>query len=88
MVSRRGLILQAATGALAVQMALLWSAPNQLTYFNAFAGTDPAYVSSDSDFDWGQDALALQAYFATHRVPKLYVLLNGTTKPGSLNCRP
>ena len=40
--------------------------------------------SSDSDFDWGQHAVALKRYFATYHVPKLYVSLNGTTRTCSL----
>jgi hypothetical protein len=87
--TRRALILAAAGGAIALQLALLLSSvPNQLTYFNAFAGSDPAYVSSDSDFDWGQHALALQQYFAQHQVPELYVLLSGTTKTCTLTLPP
>jgi hypothetical protein len=62
--------------------------PDQITYFNLFAGSDPAYVSSDSDFDWGQHALALERYFDTHQIPELYVQLNGTTKACSHRLPP
>jgi hypothetical protein len=34
---------------------LLMAVPNQITYFNVLGGSHPAYISSDSDFDWGQD---------------------------------
>jgi len=55
----------------------VWPVPNQRTYLNVLAGSDPAYVSSDSDFDWGQDVLAVERYFKGHPVPELYVQLNG-----------
>jgi len=64
---------------------LVASVPNQITYFNAFAGSDPAYISSDSDFDWGQDLLAMEKYFQEHQIPELYVALNGTAKACALD---
>lgn len=54
------------------------SFPNQIAYFNLMAGSDPGFVLSDSDLDWGQDVLAMEGYFADHPVPELYVLPNGT----------
>lgn len=69
----------------ALQATLLgMSAPNQITYFNVFAGAEPAYISSDSDFDWGQDLLAMEKYFQQHLVPELYVALAGTANPCAL----
>jgi hypothetical protein len=86
---RPGFVLALATASVVFQLALLLgSVPDQITYFNAFAGSEPAYVSSDSDFDWGQDGLALERYFAEHPVPELFVLLNGTTKTCSLKLPP
>lgn len=77
----RAPLLPIGVGCLALQLALLISSvPNQVTYFNIFAGSDPAYISSDSDFDWGQDALAMERYFDTHQVPELYIQINGTTQ--------
>ena len=74
---------------LAAQFALLIaSVPNQIAYFNILAGSDPAHVSSDSDFDWGQDFLAMERYFETHPVPELYVKLNGSTNVCSLRLPP
>jgi hypothetical protein len=82
-------LLTAAGSTLALQMGLLLlSVPNQLTFYNSLAGSDPSYISSDSDFDWGQHALALQEYFVQHPVPELYVLLNGTTKTCALTLPP
>jgi len=76
-------------GCIAVQLILLLlTVPHQITYFNVFAGSDPAYISSDSDFDWGQHALALERYFKEHPVPELYILLNGTTRPCELKLPP
>lgn len=82
-------MLAVAVGCVVLQGALLLSAvPNQITYYNALAGSDPAHVSSDSDFDWGQHAIALEQYFAEHQVPELYVLLNGSTRTCSLKLPP
>ena len=64
---------------LALQLGLLLgSVPNQVTYFNMFAGRDPAFVASNADFDWGQDVLALERFVAGRRIPELYVQINGT----------
>jgi hypothetical protein len=52
--------------------------PNQIAYFNVFAGSDPAYIASDSDFDWGQDMLAMERYVRAHPQQDLYVSLNAT----------
>ncbi|MEP6917959.1 MAG: hypothetical protein ABJC89_20095 [Acidobacteriota bacterium] len=65
-----------------------WSAPYQIMYFNAFAGSDPAFVTSDSDFDWGEHGFALEQYFAAHPTPELYVLLSGTTRTCRLALPP
>jgi 4-amino-4-deoxy-L-arabinose transferase-like glycosyltransferase len=59
-------------------IALGASFPNQIAYFNAIAGSDPGYVLSDSDLDWGQDVLAMERYLSDHPIPELYVLQNGT----------
>jgi 4-amino-4-deoxy-L-arabinose transferase-like glycosyltransferase len=65
---------------LPVSQAVLVGAsfPNQIAYFNIMAGSDPGFVLSDSDLDWGQDVLAMERYFTAHPVPELYVLPNGT----------
>lgn len=87
-ISRRW-ILGGALACLALQSALLaLSVPNQIAYFNVLAGREPAFVSSDSDFDWGQDMLALERYVATHPIPELYVALNGTTRACSHHLPP
>ena len=87
--SRSGLIA-AAGGALVVTQAVLLvaSVPYQSAYFNVFAGRDPASIVSDSDFDWGQDGLALEAYFKAHPVPSLYLQLQGTVNPCRLQLPP
>lgn len=87
--ANRRFVLAVGAGCVALQLALLiWSVPDQIAYFNVFAGREPGYVSGDSDFDWGQDALALERYFAEHPVPELYVLLTGTPKTCSLKLPP
>lgn len=74
---------------IAAQTALLLeSVPYQSAYYNVLAGREPAYISSDSDFDWGQDALALEAYFKAHAVPKLQLQLQGTVNPCKLQLPP
>jgi len=89
---RTGRILIAAAVAVAcigTQAVLLVAImPNQITFFNVLAGSEPAYISSDSDFDWGQDLLAMEKYFRLHHVPELYVALSGTAKPCALVLPP
>ncbi len=58
--------------------ALVRAFPNQIAYFNVFAGPDPGWVLSDADFDWGQDVIALERYFAKHPVARAYLLGNGS----------
>ncbi len=87
--SRSGLIVAAGGALVATQAALLVaSVPYQSAYFNVFAGRDPASIVSDSDFDWGQDGLALEAYFKEHPVPSLYLQLQGTVNPCRLLLPP
>ena len=51
--ARYGLVLAAATTvSRASGGAAVIRSSNQITYFNAFAGSDRAYIFSDSDFDW------------------------------------
>ncbi|HWB29588.1 MAG TPA: glycosyltransferase family 39 protein [Vicinamibacterales bacterium] len=87
--SRRAVVLAAAAACIIVQLGLLsWSAPYQIMYFNTFAGSDPAFVASDSDFDWGEHGFALEDYFRAHPVPELYVRLGGTTRTCRLALPP
>jgi hypothetical protein len=87
--SRRVVVLAAGAACLVVQLGLLaWSAPYQIMYFNTFAGSDPAFVASDSDFDWGEHGFALEDYFRAHPVPELYVRLGGTTRTCRLALPP
>jgi hypothetical protein len=66
---------------------LVWSAiaihPHYLSYFNALAG-GPANgyrVLVDSNLDWGQDLLRLQAWMAEHEVAQLKLSWFGTADP-------
>jgi hypothetical protein len=87
--SRRAVVLAAGASCLALQLIILWRAvPYQIMYFNAFAGPDPAFVTSDSDFDWGEHGFALEEYFRAHPVPELYVRLGGTTRTCTLALPP
>jgi len=82
-------IVAVSVSLIAAQTVLLVSAvPYQSSYYNALAGSEPAHVSSDSDFDWGQDGLALEAYFKTHPVPALQLQLQGTVNPCKLQLPP
>jgi hypothetical protein len=75
--------------AIAMQAILLVNAvPYQSAYYNALAGSEPAYISSDSDFDWGQDGLTLEAYFTAHPVPQFQLQLQGTVNPCKLQLPP
>jgi len=69
---------------IAAQMTALAEAfPRQLSYTNAIASGRPDYFVSDSDFDWGQDVLAMEDYFRAHPVPELYLVPYGS----ALFCR-
>jgi hypothetical protein len=61
---------------------LLWMAfsgaaqhPDYISYFNAFAGRDPAKVLADSDLDWGQDLKRLGRRLNQLHVANISVLL-------------
>ena len=85
----RWTIVAAGAGLIATQTVLLVMAvPYQSAYYNVLAGRDPAHVSSDSDFDWGQDGLALEAYFKAHPVPEFQLQLQGTVNPCKLQLPP
>lgn len=82
-------IVVAGVGLIAAQVVVLVNAvPYQSSYYNELAGREPAFISSDSDFDWGQDALALEAYFKAHPVPELQLQLQGTVNPCKLQLPP
>jgi hypothetical protein len=86
---RRIAIITVGAGLIAAQTLLLVSSvPYQSAYYNVFAGREPANVSSDSDFDWGQDGLALEAYFKEHPVPSFQLQLQGTVNPCKLQLPP
>jgi 4-amino-4-deoxy-L-arabinose transferase-like glycosyltransferase len=87
--SRRAAVLAVGAGCIVLQLVLLVrSAPYQIMYFNTFAGSDPAFVVSDSDFDWGEHGFALEDYFREHPVPELYVRFGGTTRTCALELPP
>jgi hypothetical protein len=58
--------------------ALVSVYPRQLSYANALTASRADYYLDDSDFEWGQDVLAMEAYFRRHRVEQFYVVPNGT----------
>lgn len=66
-------------GLIAAQAALLVASfPHQSAYFNVLGRREPGYISSDSDFDWGQDVLMLASYLKAHPVDALQVQINGS----------
>lgn len=53
--------------------------PDYLPWFNAFAGNQPERILSDSNLDWGQDALRLARYAREEKLPHLTTSILGTT---------
>jgi hypothetical protein len=73
--------------AIAVALCLAWQAvdvirahPNYLASFNALAGSDPGRILVDSDLDWGQDALQLEAFFKGRAVDSLSIAFFGSAR--------
>lgn len=52
--------------------------PNYLTYFNPLAGSNPEYVSVNSDFDWGQDLKRLATVLSSLNIQALSLGYNGS----------
>jgi 4-amino-4-deoxy-L-arabinose transferase-like glycosyltransferase len=73
---RRTLALVAAAGLLVTQQATaLVSHPNQLSYFNALAGSDPSRILDSADLDWGQGLLQLRDEARRRGIDRLQVAL-------------
>jgi hypothetical protein len=70
--------LTAAGLAAAALLAGPLSFPDFLPYFNALAGPDPSRVLLDSDLDWGQDLLRLEAAAKRRGIEELHVAYFGT----------
>ena len=49
--------------------------PAYLSYFNAFAGTNPEYILVDSDLDWGQDIGQLTQVLNARNIDHIYLAL-------------
>lgn len=74
-VRQRRVVLWCGAALVSAQIALLvMSVPYQSAYFNVLGGREPAWISSDSDFDWGQDGLAAQVDPCRLRFPPLKAL--------------
>jgi hypothetical protein len=52
--------------------------PDYLSYFNAFAGDDPARIAVDSNLDWGQDLLRLARFVREQHVGRFHIAYNGS----------
>jgi 4-amino-4-deoxy-L-arabinose transferase-like glycosyltransferase len=64
-------------------LSTLWIHPHYLSYFNPLAGgPENGYrVLVDSNVDWGQDLLRLQAWMAEHDVARVKLSWFGTADP-------
>jgi len=75
--SGSGFLRQAAAIALLLWMAVPGAVchPDYLSYFNEFAGREPARILVDSDLDWGQDTKRLGRRLQQLGVPEVSVML-------------
>jgi hypothetical protein len=68
-------------GLLAAQLFILWRIhPDELAYFNAFAGPDPGALLADSDLDWGQDLNRLEDLVHQFDIHDLNIAYFGTAR--------
>jgi hypothetical protein len=73
----------AATALVLTAVSVMRLAPQQLAYFNEFAG-GPAYGRhwlADSNLDWGQDLRSLKQEMDRRHVPIVYLSYYGTYEP-------
>jgi hypothetical protein len=62
--------------------------PDNLTYFNEFAGKHPERVLVDSDLDWGQDLLRLSSDLHARGVDHVSIAYNGSADLKQMNLPP
>lgn len=53
--------------------SFILAAPQHLSYFNILAGDGPEYITLDSDFDWGQDMIALDEALKERAIKSVYM---------------
>jgi hypothetical protein len=59
----------------------LSAAPNDLAFFNKFAGKHPDRLVNDSAVDWGQGLVALRDELHRRGIGRVYLTYHGTTDP-------
>jgi len=62
--------------------------PDNLAYFNEFAGKHPERILVDSDLDWGQDLLRLSNDLRSRGVEHVAIAYNGSTDLNQMNLPP
>ena len=59
--------------------------PDYLSWFNIAARGHGERIATDSNLDWGQDALRLAAFVKTHKITHFAIILSGSTDLGRLH---
>ena len=74
---------------IAAGAAGLSAAPDQLTFFNVFAGGPAGGVRylGDSNLDWGQALPGLKTYQDREQIPVVYLAYHGTAPPRAFGIR-
>jgi 4-amino-4-deoxy-L-arabinose transferase-like glycosyltransferase len=54
------------------------AAPDQMTWFNAFAGSKPEKILLVADLDWGQDLKRLKSVLRERHIEKVYLAYQGS----------
>lgn len=74
-------------GAAAAALLVCWQAydfaasyPDRISYFNPLTGSNPSWIASDSNFDWGQDNLRLLYALKAHKVETVALCMPFTIK--------
>jgi len=62
--------------------------PDNLAYFNEFAGKHPERILVDSDLDWGQDLLRLSNDLRSRGVEHVAIAYNGSADLNQMNLPP
>jgi 4-amino-4-deoxy-L-arabinose transferase-like glycosyltransferase len=62
--------------------------PDNLAYFNEFAGKHPERILVDSDLDWGQDLLRLSHDLRSRGVERVAIAYNGSADLNQMNLPP
>ena len=71
---------RAATAALLLWLVItdVHAYPDYIAYFNAFAGSHPERIATDSNLDWGQDLLRLKDVVRERNIRSIHVAYFGS----------